>query len=319
MDEANGAIRSGEAMTDKPTGPLDELNRAFTAAYVACPDYVVDDLKRRVDDYVATLLASRQSDRPATDVREIIKNFCGLEGDITDNLRIQTTCGRLIEFAALVQRAAVLPPDGLREALSKLVNECRALLGTCELDIRQAAGNTNVNCWKQRIVEAVDALARATPAERPQDELYDDCVKFVRTQGKCQTQAIQRQFRIGFGRANELVEALERAGVVSDSKHGLPREVRAAGPETPVDAKFRKSVGALLEHLDSVIDELPYGEYKGLGVLRGMMRALRADLRGTPSAHPCPVVGCNRTEKHTHPISGPQQAEAAQAKGEGQT
>jgi hypothetical protein len=40
---------------------LDALNQAFQCAYIECPAHVVDDLKRRFDEYLAEQLAARDT------------------------------------------------------------------------------------------------------------------------------------------------------------------------------------------------------------------------------------------------------------------
>lgn len=51
------------------TGPrptkLDELNRAFRCAYIECPAYVIDEIKRRFDEYLAEQLALAAPTGPA--------------------------------------------------------------------------------------------------------------------------------------------------------------------------------------------------------------------------------------------------------------
>jgi hypothetical protein len=65
--------------------------------------------------------------------------------------------------------------------------------------------------------------------DKTRDELFDDAVKFVRSEGKCQTLMLQRHFRIGFGRAIGLVEEMEREGIVSRADGKNPRRLLPAG------------------------------------------------------------------------------------------
>lgn len=51
----------------------------------------------------------------------------------------------------------------LREALTKLANEAAATIGACEQELRQMAGNTNVNVLALRTREARQALADPAP------------------------------------------------------------------------------------------------------------------------------------------------------------
>ena len=47
------------------------------------------------------------------------------------------------------------------------------------------------------------------------DERYDDAVSFVKETGKASLSAIQRKFRIGYGRAANIIEEMEKAGIVA--------------------------------------------------------------------------------------------------------
>jgi S-DNA-T family DNA segregation ATPase FtsK/SpoIIIE len=57
------------------------------------------------------------------------------------------------------------------------------------------------------------------------DELYDNAVAIVARDGKASTSYIQRQLQIGYNRAANLIERMEREGVVSPANHVGKREV----------------------------------------------------------------------------------------------
>jgi DNA segregation ATPase FtsK/SpoIIIE-like protein len=63
---------------------------------------------------------------------------------------------------------------------------------------------------------------------KPNDPLYDDVVKFARTQEKISISALQRYFRIGYMQAIHLIEDMQ-----SDNIIGIPDEngQRAVMPE----------------------------------------------------------------------------------------
>jgi hypothetical protein len=44
--------------SEKQPTKLEALNAAFCCAYIECPAHVIDDLKRRFDEYLAELLAA---------------------------------------------------------------------------------------------------------------------------------------------------------------------------------------------------------------------------------------------------------------------
>ncbi|MDA0662423.1 MAG: DNA translocase FtsK 4TM domain-containing protein, partial [Proteobacteria bacterium] len=51
------------------------------------------------------------------------------------------------------------------------------------------------------------------------DDLYDQAVAFVAREGKASTSFIQRQFRIGYNRAANIIDTMEKEGVVSAANH----------------------------------------------------------------------------------------------------
>ncbi|MDC3180954.1 DNA translocase FtsK [Gammaproteobacteria bacterium] len=57
------------------------------------------------------------------------------------------------------------------------------------------------------------------------DDLYQDAVKFVRETKRASISGVQRKFRIGYNRAANLVEEMERNGVVTAPEHNGQRQV----------------------------------------------------------------------------------------------
>jgi S-DNA-T family DNA segregation ATPase FtsK/SpoIIIE len=57
------------------------------------------------------------------------------------------------------------------------------------------------------------------------DDLYDRAVAFVAREGKASTSLIQRQFRIGYNRAANIIDTMEKEGVVGAANHVGKREV----------------------------------------------------------------------------------------------
>lgn len=62
------------------------------------------------------------------------------------------------------------------------------------------------------------------------DALFDEAVMFVTQTRKVSISSVQRKLRIGYNRAANLVEAMEAAGVVSETGHNGQREVLAPPP-----------------------------------------------------------------------------------------
>ncbi len=62
------------------------------------------------------------------------------------------------------------------------------------------------------------------------DELFDAAVRFVTESRRVSTSSIQRKFKIGYNRAARIVEAMERAGIVSPPEGNGSRTVLAPPP-----------------------------------------------------------------------------------------
>ncbi len=60
-------------------------------------------------------------------------------------------------------------------------------------------------------------------------DLYDQAVTLVRETGNAATSHLQRRLQIGYNRAAQLMEQMERAGVVGPANHAGKREVLAHG------------------------------------------------------------------------------------------
>ena len=61
-----------------------------------------------------------------------------------------------------------------------------------------------------------------------QDPLYDQAVKIVLESRRASISSIQRRFKIGYNRAARIVEAMEKAGLVSGMDNNGGREVLVA-------------------------------------------------------------------------------------------
>ncbi|AIL64875.1 DNA translocase FtsK [Rickettsiales bacterium Ac37b] len=62
-------------------------------------------------------------------------------------------------------------------------------------------------------------------SEGEYDDLYDKAVELVQRERKASTSYIQRYFRIGYNRAANIIECMEKEGVVSNANHVGRREV----------------------------------------------------------------------------------------------
>ena len=65
---------------------------------------------------------------------------------------------------------------------------------------------------------------------RAEDELFDAAVAFVLETRKTSISSLQRHLRIGYNRSANLMDALERAGIVSPAELGGSRKILARAP-----------------------------------------------------------------------------------------
>ena len=57
------------------------------------------------------------------------------------------------------------------------------------------------------------------------DELYDDAVEIIKSEGKASTSFLQRKIQIGYIRAARIIDMMEAEGVVSKANHVGKRDV----------------------------------------------------------------------------------------------
>jgi S-DNA-T family DNA segregation ATPase FtsK/SpoIIIE len=80
--------------------------------------------------------------------------------------------------------------------------------------------------YREEILE--DPAVSETDAEAVEDwndDLYGEAARFVVEIGKASTSALQRRFRIGYGRAARLIDMMERDGIVGPADGSKPRDV----------------------------------------------------------------------------------------------
>ena len=62
-------------------------------------------------------------------------------------------------------------------------------------------------------------------SEGEEDELYNEAINIVKTEGKASTSFLQRKLQIGYNRAARIIDMMEEKGVVSKANHVGKREV----------------------------------------------------------------------------------------------
>jgi S-DNA-T family DNA segregation ATPase FtsK/SpoIIIE len=74
------------------------------------------------------------------------------------------------------------------------------------------------------------ARAHATAGER--DELFEDALRICVEMKRASTSVLQRRLRIGYGRAAEILDAMEREGLIGQVDGARPRPVLGKAFET---------------------------------------------------------------------------------------
>ena len=57
------------------------------------------------------------------------------------------------------------------------------------------------------------------------DELYQQAVEMIKSEGKASTSFLQRKLQIGYNRAARIIDMMEEKGIVSKANHVGKREV----------------------------------------------------------------------------------------------
>ncbi len=57
------------------------------------------------------------------------------------------------------------------------------------------------------------------------EELIENCIEVIRSEGKASTSLLQRRLKIGYGRAARMMDILEERGIVGPSRGAEPREI----------------------------------------------------------------------------------------------
>ena len=75
-----------------------------------------------------------------------------------------------------------------------------------------------------KFVEANDKTENEDDSGQ-KDELYEEALKIVKSEGKASTSFLQRKLQIGYNRAARIVDMMEEKGVVSKANHVGKREI----------------------------------------------------------------------------------------------
>ena len=91
--------------------------------------------------------------------------------------------------------------------------------------VKQLGAPQYLDMHLQQGDEGVPGQAIEGGADAEQDSLYDAAVAFVIEKQRVSVSMIQRQFSIGYNRAARIVEAMEKAGVVTPMESNGSRKV----------------------------------------------------------------------------------------------
>ena len=79
-------------------------------------------------------------------------------------------------------------------------------------------------------VEDITEISNSTEdiygaSEGEEDELYNEAINIVKSEGKASTSFLQRKLQIGYNRAARIIDMMEEKGIVSKANHVGKREV----------------------------------------------------------------------------------------------
>ena len=63
------------------------------------------------------------------------------------------------------------------------------------------------------------------PNQVDKDELYEQALEIIRSEGKASTSFLQRKLQIGYNRAARIIDMMEADGIVSKANHVGKRDV----------------------------------------------------------------------------------------------
>ena len=73
--------------------------------------------------------------------------------------------------------------------------------------------------WKEM------GTSQASTNQGDKDELYQQALEIIRSEGKASTSFLQRKLQIGYNRAARIIDMMEENGIVSKANHVGKREI----------------------------------------------------------------------------------------------
>lgn len=113
----------------------------------------------------------------------------------------------------------------LKEYKSKYFN---GIIQSFITDIERVLANINLiyNNYNSNLINYTNYKNKLSKSSNEyQDPLYDEVKKFALETGKISAALIQRKFRLGYNRANRMIDLLEENGVIGGANGSKPRDV----------------------------------------------------------------------------------------------
>lgn len=84
----------------------------------------------------------------------------------------------------------------------------------------------NIAQYDDKMIEDIEKASESTIySSEPEDDLYDEALELVLTEGQASVSLLQRKLKIGYARAGRLIDQLEENGVVGGFEGSKPRRV----------------------------------------------------------------------------------------------
>lgn len=101
--------------------------------------------------------------------------------------------------------------------------------------------------------EAAIPQGTPPPVATPEDSLYQNALKIVTEQGKASTSALQRNLRISYGAAQDVLDRMHSEGIIGPADGSKPRELlkQVHSPEEPSSAAAENSPQPIEEPLEN--------------------------------------------------------------------
>ncbi len=147
------------------------------------------------------------------------------------------------EQKATVKRCIAHVKNNTYISEAAIIMAVQTIAEAIDIDCRSVISEKRDNAEKLTgtVAEAVEPQGSSgeegTSEEPRTDGLWNDAVRIVVRTGYCSTSFLQRKFSIGYDRAAELIDRMEKAGVVGPQNGSEPRRALITETELPLCLK----------------------------------------------------------------------------------